>query len=289
MEAAMNQKADELVARTVAHDTLSDQVTKLTNENARLASDLEAAAQSHAEETKKFQDCLSTANLEIDSLRRSDDTERQLADLRSEHSVALEAVRADLSRALERATATDVCLRQAADAREQIEQELARIREEHAQRIDGLNNDAQATLALRTELSGLRAHHEARLTETKEAANLASVRMGELEASLHEAERLRVELQERYDQNEQNLRASLDELEASNAVLRAENEAKTSQLDKLTTSDMHWAKKLQESQDIIMRLSSEANQLQIAQESLNAAIIEKWVHSGHHVASLIAF
>jgi chromosome segregation ATPase len=275
MEAVVNHKVDELAARTATHNALSDQVAELTDDKARLASNLEAAVQSHAEEAKELQDRLSAASMEIDSLRQSDDLERQLADLRSEHDTALRSLQADLDRALERATETDTCLRQATDAREQIEQELARIRQEHEQHIEDMTTDTHAMLALRAELSDLRTHHEARIAEAKEAADVASAGMGELEASLHEAERVRAELQERYAQSEQSLQASLSELEVSNAALRAENDTKEMQLGQAAMSDRQWSEKLQESQDTVMRLSSEANQLQSTQESLNITIAEK--------------
>jgi chromosome segregation ATPase len=310
-ESTLDQKAGELASRTAAHDALLSKVSELTEDNARMASTINAAASSHAEESKGIQDQLSTITVELEAMKKShealrrdheikiedvtqtrqdledrqraygvlkahsDGIERELSTLRSKHTQEIDTLQASLDHALERASAADTSLREAIEAREWAEQELARIQQEHEQQANDLSTGIRSSQVMKEELSNLRTQHAAQLAEANRTADDAKARVAELDKTLKEAEHMRTELQEQYSRDHLNLQTSLQELEALTATLRKEVDLKQSQIDEVVASNACWLRKVQESDDTVMRLNSEVNQLQLAQESLQASMLEK--------------
>jgi chromosome segregation ATPase len=274
-KSVVDQKVDELAAHVSAHNALTDKFAELTDVHSRLRNEFDTTARTRAEETRELQDRLLAARTELESLQQSDDFDRQLADLRSEHSSALETLRLDLDRALAQTSAADASVRQATDARERIEKELASVRQEYQRQIDELTTDTRATHSLEQDLFNLRAVYDTHTAESKRVSDLANARIAELEAGLREAERLQSELQDQYQQTDRSLRTSLGELEVAKAALNEELEAKRAHIEEAASSNARWQEQIRESQATIMRLSSDANQSQLAQESLHATILER--------------
>jgi chromosome segregation ATPase len=204
---------------------------------------------------------------------RHDELTQQLAAVQAETSTQLNDLESKLAAALRHATQADAALEEASQAQRILEDELTRARQELQRQVDDLTTSHPST----EDMDELRASYTEQLIQAQSHLEEAKARAQDAAQKLDESNRLRMTLETQRREDQDRHLSSYGELETAHRTAQQELAAHCARLEEAQSVTAQQRIDLENLNQVVMRLSSESNNLRSSHQDLQNQLTQKCV------------
>jgi chromosome segregation ATPase len=204
---------------------------------------------------------------------RHDELTQQLAAVQAETSTQLNDLESKLAAALRHATQADAALEEASQAQRILEDELTRARQELQRQVDDLTTSHPST----EDMDELRASYTEQLIQAQSHLEEAKARAQDAAQKLDESNRLRMTLETQRREDQDRHLSSYGELETAHRTAQQELAAHCARLEEAQSVTAQQRLDLENLNQVVMRLSSESNNLRSSHQDLQNQLTQKCV------------